>query len=239
VGNRVALYNVTAAVTTPYLHLDSKDQAPEALRSTLATLKRARIADTNNTGIPIPWMLYFSIDDFQSTKVHIDDGGSYDLQMPCTSVGHAQQRIFEARPVFDRLAGDVTIAREYWQEAVDLLDGLPFMYIAMDHIEWLNCMSQDPEADLMEFKLAYCNGVPADDFLMQWSAYNANVKPYSHDEWDRLVKRFDMNNQRQMNAIAMGYSHSYYENLRVYEGIGQQCKGPTVVPRSARSSPTI
>jgi hypothetical protein len=240
VGNRVYLYNLTGAVSAADLRLDSIDQAPESLRGTLSDIKHTEICDTNNTGIPIPWMLYFGMEDFQPAKVMWSDDTTKELQMPRTSVGQARQRILDARPVFERLAGDVAIAKEYWQEALDLLERLPFPFLAMDHLEWLSMTSEDVEADFMEFKRAYSRGVPVDDFLSDWSGYTFNTKPFSHAEWERLVRRFDRNNIRQMNAIAMGYGHSGYSKLHVYEGIGDQSKGPTIVetPRASSTQPT-
>lgn len=230
-GNRVTLYNLTEAVPISYLRLRSLDEAPESLRNILATFEHAQITDTNNTGIPIPWMLYFGLEDFQSAKVPWSGGTSQDLQMPCTSVRQARQRILDARPIFDRLAGDAAIGNEYWREAIELLEGLPFPYLAMDHIEWYCCVSDDPVEDCMAFKLAYSNGAPEDDFLIEWSCYTDNTKPYSHAEWTRWVKRFDRNDVRQMNAIALGYGLSQYDSLDIYEGLGPHSKGPTVLKR--------
>lgn len=94
----------------------------------------------------------------------------------------------------------------------------------MNHAQWLGSMSENPEVDFEKFKKAYANGVPGDDFLTEFSSYTEDKMPYSHDEWDRLVMRFDWRNDRQMNAIAMGHGHSAYSTLRVTEGGSGQSK---------------
>lgn len=221
-GNRVTLYNLSQAVPSPYLLVDTLEQVPQNLRANLATLKFAEIGGTNNTGIPIPWMLYFGLEDFQLASVQWGDDTSSVLPMPCTSVQQARDRVLKTLPLFERLAGDAQIGKEYWQEAIDTLAKLPFPYLAMDHVDWLCMMANDPEVEFSAFKEAYVTGAPADDFLMVFSDYTDDERPYSHDEWDRLVSEFNFNDVRLLNAIAMGYGHSMYTTLIVNEGVGSE-----------------
>lgn len=228
-GNRVTLYNLTQAIPSSYLYLDTLDQVPEDIRDKLQTLKFAHLCDTNDTGIPIPWMLYFGLEDYQLASVYWNEETTYQLPMPCTSIENARKRIEAALPIFERLAGNPAIAHEYWQEAVDLLSRLPFQYLAMGHTEWVSLFGdEDTEAIFEAFKAAYLQGAPSDDFLFEYSGYTKGVQPYSHDEWDRLVTRFNIDDERQMNAIAMGYGHSGYSTLYVTEHAGDELKDYTI-----------
>lgn len=226
-GNRVYLYNVSHAVAATYLMLGSSDDAPAELREVLAQVAFAEVGDTNNTGIPIPWMLYFGNDDFQQTLIAVEGEEEEALSraMPCTSVARAKERMLAALPIYERLAGDAVLARQYWQEALDLLDKLPLPYLALHHLEWVEC-SDEMGAEI--FQEAYDDGVPADDDLMEHSGYTEGVLPYSNAEWDAEVTCFDYDDARQMNAIAMGYGHSQLAALHGQQGVGEAARELTI-----------
>jgi NAD-dependent DNA ligase len=242
----VSLYNLTQAVPAPYLSVDTLDIVPKRQRQSLSTIEYAKVSYTQGTGIPIPWMLYFGLKDFQITSLLWGEETDYKLPMPCTSVDQARKRIIDSLSIFERLAEDAQIGEEYWQEGVDLLDKVPFQYLALDHSEWLGADSEDPEADFEEFRDGYANGIPADDFLIQYSGFSSYERPYSHAEWDQCVKEYDNSDVRQMNAIAMGYGqsgnygHQEIATLYVTKGIGSkseqytlECK-PKAIPSKGR-----
>jgi hypothetical protein len=220
-GTRVYLYNSTRQGPSHSFWADGPDAAPEPPQE---GQKATEIADINNTGIPIPWMLYFGLEDFQTMSVQTEEGTNYKIPMPCTTVPLALQRTLKTLPVFERLAGDAQIAKEYWQEAVDLLEKLPFPYLSMDHSEWLDAGGEEIDVVFPAFKDAYANGIPPDAFLMEYSCFRKGERPYSHEEWDKHVTKYDWQNKRQMNAIAMGYSHSMFETLHVNERVGNDWK---------------
>lgn len=224
-GNRVVLYTLSAPIPAPYLHAETLDDVPEPLRAARATLAYAEIIDTNDTGVPVPWSLYFGAEDFMPTATRWEnwEDGSIEIRMlpmPCTSVAAARERIVAARSVFDRLAGDALIGGEYWQDALDLLDRLPFPYIAMNHLEWTSCIADDIDATFAEFADAYAQGAPSDAFLMDQTIFMPGQRPYSHAEWDAYVTRYNPDDARQGNAIAMGYGLAAFDALDVYEGFG-------------------
>ena len=226
-GNRVYLFNVSHAIPAPYLLLESQDDAPAELQEALAEVTFGAAGDTNNTGVPIPWMLYFGKEDFQPTRVapEDDDEEAAFCAMPATSVARARERIVAALPVFERLAGDPAIAKEYWQEALDLLDKLPLPYLALEHREWVECMDE-MGAEL--FEQAYDDGVPSDEDLMEHACYTEGVQPYSHAEWEAEVTSFDDDDERQMNAIGMGYGLALIDSLSGQQGIGDDARGITI-----------
>jgi len=199
---------LTANVAATYLQRDSLDEVPEHLHDMLEDVEFNDIGETNNTGIPVPWMLYFGAEDFQMAQVMWDEDTVYNMAMPCTSVEKARERILAALPVFERLAGDAALGREYWQEALDVLADLPYPFLALDQAEWIGSNSEDPEVDARRYKAVYDAGVPSDANLINLCAYTENVAPYSHEEWTRLVTHFDWDNKRQMNAIVLGYGHA-------------------------------
>lgn len=226
-GNRVYLYNVSHVIPAPYLMLESRDDAPAEYQEVLAEVRFGEVGDTNNTGIPVPWMLYFGQEDFRTARVALEDEDEEPLlrAMPSTSVARAKERMLAALPVYERLAGDPVVAKQYWQEALDLLDKMPLPYLALEHLEWVEC-SDEMGAEI--FQQAYEGGVPSDEDLMEQSCYTEGVQPYSNAEWDTEVTCFDFDNARQMNAIAMGYGHSLVESLQGQQGVGEGARGLTI-----------
>jgi len=203
-GIRAELYNLSENLPATYLYADKGD-IPQDLHAAAARVLHQSIGETNNTGIPIPWLLYFGHDDFQLANVRWDEDTVFRMPMPCTTVQKAHDRIVAARPAFERIAGNVGIGHEYWQEAVNRLAALSHPFLALDHAEWIGSNAEDPEEDASRVVKVFKAGVPPDKWLIEFSGYSKGIPPYSHDEWDRLVTRFDPSNERQMNAIALGY----------------------------------
>jgi hypothetical protein len=207
-GIRAELYNLSENLPATYLHAEDRNDIPASLRAAADRVRHEGIGETNNTGIPVPWLLYFGREDFQLADVRWDEDTVYRMPMPCTTVAKARERIAAALAVFERIAGDAACGREYWQEALDVLAGLPHPFIALDHAEWIGSNAEDPEEDAAAVARAFEAGAPADAWLIEFCGISEGVRPYTHDEWARLVTRFDPSNERQMNAIAMGYGHA-------------------------------
>ena len=204
-GIRAALYNLSENLPAPYLYSEIADDIPESLRASSGKVSHTEIGETNNTGIPIPWLPYFGQEDFQPANVRWNEETLYHMPMPCTTVEKARERILAAQSTFERIAGDADLGREYWQKALDLLDGLQYPFLALDHAEWIGSNAEDPEAETENVVAAFNSGAPSDEWLMEFCGYAKNVLPYSEEEWDLLVTHFDFSNQRQTNAIALGF----------------------------------
>jgi hypothetical protein len=128
--------------------------------------------------VPLPWLACFKAADLVACHIELtDDDGSQrrdELLLPCTHIESALINLIRARPFFERLTNEKTLADEYWQRAVARLKRYKRPYLAIDYaglldlstIEELNAASraalswsEEGLAALTEEFLAWAPGV--------------------------------------------------------------------------------
>ena len=93
--------------------------------------------------IPLPWLCLFGTANLEPCQLSFMDTAWVDgverhlprrfaVLNPVASVAEAKARLAQARPVFERLAGDAQAGARRWQEAMAALDAMTLEYLTLD-----------------------------------------------------------------------------------------------------------
>src|SRR5262245_46153199 len=99
-----------------------------------------QVAESANR-LLIPWFLCFRKADLRPVACDWIP----KLQLPCTTVEQAVRNLEQSLPVFEAIAEDPMLARQYWEVSCVLVRGLPLRYLTIDPFEPLQIAPQEPE----------------------------------------------------------------------------------------------
>lgn len=174
-ANRAALLNTSLLSSDPdqLLHPSGQDG-----------LQVLFVAESANR-VPVPWLACFRSEDLRPVSVTLGlfGGGSQTLplQLPCTSVATAQQRLQEALPLFTAVVGDASLAEGYWRRACEGLAKLPLPYLTLNPIEVLVMNDFEEEAEGLVHSLS--GGPDALTWLRRLSFFETGFAPYSAEAY--------------------------------------------------------
>ena len=120
---------------------------------------------------PLPWICCFRTNDLAPYTLVAENGAKFDIQIPVTSVEQAVENIKQSLPRYERLVGDTSLAREYWQHAVDGIKVLPYRFITLNIADFILLDPGNAEAFVNGFSVQgdalsgsddlfeYCKGI--------------------------------------------------------------------------------
>lgn len=142
------------------------------------------VAESANR-LPVPWLACFRSEDLRPVSVPVQsfsgETQALSLQLPCTTVAMAQQRLQESLPLFTALVGDTALAEGYWRRACDGLARLPLPYLTLDPIEVLLLNDVEEEAEGLVQVLE--GGAGALPWLQRLSFFEPGFAPYSAEAY--------------------------------------------------------
>lgn len=168
--------------------------------------------------LPIPWMLFFRPEDLRPIRVDVvngeyteageegdegDDDGPLLVNLPCTTVEQALARLREALPIFEEFAGDKEIARGYWQDTVDFLQGLPLPYLTLEMDDFMSMA--DPVEMAQSLAVAIAGGPDAHEQMAMLASFADGVMPFPREFFfsSEPYKPTTEGEVRRENAVAM------------------------------------
>ena len=165
--------------------------------------------------IPIPWLCCFRKVDLQ--RVTIDDLVSFDgsptesieVSLPSATVKQAMKNLQSALPIFEMIAGDAKIAREYWQDAMSALQEAPLPFLTIDATEVISMGDAEPYGkEIIEAVSGDASAIPS---MKHLAGYEDGVVPYPLHVV-RCVQTTN-NPMRLANAVALDFGTTYFWHL--------------------------
>lgn len=197
-ANRTQLYNSTLLSSDPReLAANVESEGGEVIEC----------AEASYT-IPIPWLCCFRPEDMRKVEASFgdeedeeaEDDEVIEIEQPCTTVAQAIVNLEASLPLFVRIAGDERVGLAYWQQAIDGLKSLPLPYLSIN-AEEVALMGDDHEEYSESIRRALAGDVSAIADLVDLSAYDEKVAPYTLEEFDSITGERD--ETRNANAIAL------------------------------------
>ncbi|WP_269629840.1 hypothetical protein [Pelomonas sp. BJYL3] len=169
-ANRACLINADMPGVPPQLHPPGAGSEPS---------QALRVAEAANR-LPLPWLLCFRPEDLLPAVVRLQNGpeqfSTVALNLPCTSVAAARERLQQALPIYVALTGDAALAKSYWRRACEGLNDLPHPWLTMDPIEVLCLNDFDEDARTLAESLGGDASALPD---LKWlSGYDDGFAPY-------------------------------------------------------------
>jgi len=130
---------------------------------------------------PLPWICCFRKDDLAPHTIVSQRGAKFDIQVPVTSVEKALENISASRPRYERLVGDAGVAHEYWRDALEAIQTLPYRFITLNITDFIFL---DPN-NIKTFASGLssrADPLSGSDDLFQ---YNRGVRPRPLSEFNR------------------------------------------------------
>jgi hypothetical protein len=193
-ANRAYLFNTSIPVC-------SRAQLDEALVRDGSPY--AEVAEGANQ-IPVIWFFCFRREDLIPAAFSFRQNGSVVQQkvlLPCVPVEKAVRNLVEARAWFDAFVGDSALVEDYWQAAVESLQGLALPLLVMDPTEVF--LLNDPEEDARTFVTALQGGEAAFEAIRQLSFYEQHQPPYAYKEF-MSGAALDHRGRRRNSAALLG-----------------------------------
>lgn len=130
--------------------------------------------------LPIPWLCCFRQDDIRTIAVsYVDRQGedkTLQIAVPCTTVEQARKNLEQSLPVFEQIAGDPALGKEFLDTAIKGLQNLPLPYLTMAVIEVF--FGNDPEEESRKLTLALGGGPEAITAMKDLALYDDSQPPY-------------------------------------------------------------
>ena len=160
-ANRAYLINSTSLTSDP--------AELEQLRNSHGHVD-GEVAESSNR-LLIPWFLCFRESDLRPVR-------NRNFRLPCTTVAQAARNLEQSLPIFEAIAGDPTLAKQYWTLSCTLLRRLPLPYLTMDPTE-VFLLGDEPSDESIAAALS--GNLTAVPHLISLSGYNQEVQPYPLD----------------------------------------------------------
>jgi hypothetical protein len=148
----------------------------------------------------------------RSVTVEMEEGGPIEARLPCTGIGEAIANLEAALPLFEAIAGDATLGRQYWQAALDRLKSLPLPYLALHAIEVMFMDEPGPYVEAMTKAMA--GDASAIAHLKDLSSYQDGKPPYPRDVLYAVPEDPNGDKERTNNAVALDFG---YRSPRRYD----------------------
>ena len=156
-----------------------------------------------NYRLPIPWLCCFRPDDMKPVVVQLEDwDGNVEhvtVNLPGTTVENAIGNLAQSLPLIEKIVGDPSLARPYWDDAMAYLRSLPLPYLTLDPLEIITMTRPATDAD--ELIDALGGDDAAIPHLKDNAVWNEGCLPYPLDVLLAPPSGYD--EQRMENAASL------------------------------------
>lgn len=153
---------------------------------------------------PLPWICCFRVTDLAPYTLVSERGSKFDLQIPVIPVEKAVENLKASLARYERLVGDKEFAREYWQNAIEIIKGLPYRFITLNITDFIYLDPANAKTFVSGFS-GQADPLSGSDDLFE---YYREVQPLSLAEFNRPSPE-----KRKRNA---GYEQSNHNSCVLF-----------------------